>query len=62
MPIEMPIEPAALCGAEPVARLCIGPVHAFYAEPVLQQEQWAKRSPLGPLLFEYTWGQALSRS
>ena len=47
-------------GAEPIALLCIGPVHAFYEEPMLQQERWAKRSPLDPLLFEDTWGQALS--
>lgn len=46
-------------GAEPIALLCIGPVHAFYEEPMLQQERWAKRCPLNDLLFEDTWGQPL---
>src|SRR5512133_571651 len=27
-------------GAEPIALLCIGPVHAFYEEPMLQKERW----------------------
>lgn len=44
-------------GAEPIALLCIGPVHAFYEEPMLQQERWAKRCPLDDLLFENTWGE-----
>ena len=43
-------------GAEPIALLCIGPVHAFYEEPMLQQERWAKRCALDDLLFENTWG------
>lgn len=47
-------------GAEPIALLCIGPVHAFYEEPMLQQERWAKRCALDDLLFENTWGQALA--
>lgn len=46
-------------GAEPIALLCIGPVHAFYEEPMLQKERWAKRCALDDLLFENTWGQAL---
>jgi 5,6-dimethylbenzimidazole synthase len=49
-------------GAEPIALLCIGPVHAFYEEPMLQQARWAKRCPLDDLLFENTWGQPLSMS
>jgi len=48
-------------GAEPIALLCIGPVHAFYEEPMLQKERWAKRCPLDDLLFEDTWGQALGQ-
>jgi 5,6-dimethylbenzimidazole synthase len=59
-------EPAAVAallrmpvGAEPIALLCIGPVHAFYEEPMLQQERWAKRSSLDSLLFEDAWGQPL---
>jgi 5,6-dimethylbenzimidazole synthase len=48
-------------GAQPIALLCIGPVPAFYEEPMLQQERWAKRSSLGTLLFEDAWGQALCK-
>lgn len=47
-------------GAEPIALLCIGPVHAFYEEPMLQQQRWAKRCPLDDLLFEDRWGQPLN--
>jgi len=47
-------------GADPIALLCIGPVHAFYEEPMLQQERWAKRCPLDDLLFEDRWGQPLN--
>ena len=39
-------------GAAPIALLCIGPVHAFYEEPMLQQERWSKRCALDDLLFE----------
>ncbi len=53
--LQMPV------GAEPIALLCIGPVHAFYEEPMLQQERWAKRSPLDDLLFEDAWGQPLRK-
>lgn len=45
-------------GAEPIALLCIGPVPAFYEEPMLQQERWAKRQPLASLVFENGWEQA----
>ncbi len=47
-------------GADPIALLCIGPVHGFYEEPMLQQERWAKRCPLDELLFEDAWGQPLA--
>lgn len=46
-------------GAEPVAILCIGPVHQFYEEPMLQQQRWARRSPLEHVLYEESWGQPL---
>jgi 5,6-dimethylbenzimidazole synthase len=46
-------------GAEPIALLCIGPVQAFYDEPMLQQERWAQRCALDDLLFENQWGQPL---
>ena len=44
-------------GAEPVALLCIGPVHGFYPEPMLQQQGWARRCPLDSLVFEDAWGR-----
>ena len=43
--------------AQPLALLCIGPVPAFYEEPMLQQERWAKRQPLADVLFDDRWGQ-----
>ena len=47
-------------GSRPVAILCLGPVDAFYDQPMLQAEKWAARAPLGDLLFDDTWGQAPS--
>lgn len=47
-------------GAEPVALLCIGPVHQFYDAPMLDQQRWAQRCALDTVLFEDTWGQPLS--
>ncbi|MNY78500.1 5,6-dimethylbenzimidazole synthase [compost metagenome] len=44
-------------GSRPLAVLCLGPVPAFYAEPMLQQEKWAFRAPLTDMLFDETWGQ-----
>ncbi|MDN6887651.1 5,6-dimethylbenzimidazole synthase [Variovorax sp. CAN2819] len=43
-------------GAEPIALLCLGPVHQFYGEPMLQRERWAKREPLASLVFDESWG------
>lgn len=48
-------------GAQPIALLCIGPVQAFYEEPMLQQQRWAKRCALDDLLFEDAWGQPVSK-
>ena len=57
-----PAEVAALLGlppgAEPIALLCLGPVHEFYAEPMLQQQRWASRQPLAELVFDEGWGRA----
>ena len=60
-------EPAAVAdllhmpeGAAPIALLCIGPVQAFYTEPMLQQERWQQRGALDDLLFENAWGQRLA--
>lgn len=45
-------------GAEPIALLCLGPVHEFYAEPMLQQQNWARRQALNELVFDDAWGQS----
>lgn len=42
-------------GAHPLGVLCLGPVQAFYAEPMLQQEKWAKRMPLEDMLMDDVW-------
>lgn len=56
-------EPGALAallgmpaGSKPVALLCLGPVEAFYDEPMLVREGWAQPRPLSELLFENRWG------
>ncbi|MDO9505893.1 5,6-dimethylbenzimidazole synthase [Hydrogenophaga sp.] len=46
-------------GAEPIALLCIGPVHDFYEEPMLQGQRWASRCALDDVLFEDTWEHPL---
>jgi len=57
-----PVELAQLlqmpAGSYPLAVLCLGPVQAYYAEPMLQQEKWAARAPLQEMLFDERWGQA----
>ena len=45
-------------GAEPIALLCLGPVHDFYEEPMLQRERWARRVELSSVVFDDCWGQA----
>ncbi|MGJ7579213.1 5,6-dimethylbenzimidazole synthase [Variovorax sp. RHLX14] len=45
-------------GAEPIALLCLGPVHDFYEEPMLQRERWARRAELSSVVFDDRWGQA----
>ncbi len=42
-------------GAHPLGVLCLGPVDAYYAEPMLQQEKWACRAPLEDMLMEDLW-------
>lgn len=41
--------------SHPVAILCIGHVEQFYSEPMLQQENWAKRADLRALVAENSW-------
>lgn len=45
-------------GAEPIALLCLGPVTAFYDQPMLQQLDWAHREALPDLVFDDAWGHA----
>ena len=47
-------------GSKPVAVLCLGPVAAFYEQPMLQQEHWASRAPLAAMLFEDAWDRPLA--
>ena len=44
-------------GSKPMAILCLGPVTAFYREPMLVQEGWTTPRPLQDLLFTDSWGQ-----
>lgn len=45
-------------GSYPLAILCVGPVEAFYDQPMLQAEKWASRAELADMVFEDVWGQA----
>ena len=45
-------------GSQPIAILCLGPVDAFYDQPMLQAEKWASRAALAAMVFEDTWGKA----
>lgn len=41
--------------AQPIAILCLGPVAAFPAQPLLEQQGWGKRLPLEQVVFENHW-------
>lgn len=43
-------------GAEPIALLCLGPVHEFGSEPMLQRQRWARRAPLASMVYDDRWG------
>jgi 5,6-dimethylbenzimidazole synthase len=45
-------------GSKPIAVLCLGPVEAFYDQPMLQAEKWAHRAALSDMVFEDRWGQS----
>ena len=45
-------------GSKPVAILCLGPVHAFYDQPMLQAEKWARRAALSDMVYEDRWEQS----
>ncbi|MEO7399325.1 MAG: 5,6-dimethylbenzimidazole synthase [Polaromonas sp.] len=55
-----PVQLAALLqmpdGSKPIAVLCLGPVTAFYDQPMLQTENWARRAALADMVFEDGWG------
>lgn len=42
-------------GSEPLAILCLGPVHGFYDRPMLEQEEWAQRQQLDQIMMENGW-------
>lgn len=44
-------------GAHTIALLCLGPVDAFYVQPMLEATGWARRQSLSDLVFDQTWGQ-----
>lgn len=60
--IFCPVKLAALLnmpeGSRPIAILCLGPVAAFYDQPMLQAEKWATRAQLADMVFEDHWGQS----
>ncbi|MES2413739.1 MAG: 5,6-dimethylbenzimidazole synthase [Pseudomonadota bacterium] len=43
-------------GSQPIAILCLGPVNAFYEQPMLQADNWAQRMTLDGMLFDDGWG------
>ena len=43
-------------GSQPIAILCLGPVDAFYDQPMLQAEKWASGADLTTMVFEDMWG------
>ncbi|MCS6764797.1 MAG: 5,6-dimethylbenzimidazole synthase [Candidatus Protistobacter heckmanni] len=44
-------------GAQTIALLCLGPVDAFYAQPMLELAGRAQRQPLSEMVFDHAWGQ-----
>ncbi|MBC7608319.1 MAG: 5,6-dimethylbenzimidazole synthase [Polaromonas sp.] len=48
-------------GSQPIAILCLGPVDAFYDQPMLQAEKWAHRAALADMVFEDMWGKTGDR-
>lgn len=49
-------------GAQPIAVLCIGPVPAFYASPMLEQSGWRYAQSLRDFVYANTWGAPLNLS
>jgi 5,6-dimethylbenzimidazole synthase len=46
-------------GSRPVAVLCLGYVREFYAKPMLEIENWARRVPLAQLMHTDYWREDL---
>ena len=46
-------------GAQPMAVLCLGPVPAFYAAPMLEQLDWRQGRPLAEFIHTNTWNAAI---
>lgn len=44
-------------GSQPVAVLCLGPVHEFYTRPMLVEQGWACERPLEELVYTDGWKQ-----
>ncbi len=44
-------------GSQSIAILCLGPVDAFYDQPMLQAEKWTSCAALAAMVFEDTWGK-----
>jgi 5,6-dimethylbenzimidazole synthase len=43
--------------SQPIAILCLGPVDAFYEQPMLQAEKWACAQDLASMVFEDRWSE-----
>lgn len=46
---------ACPAGAKPIALLCLGPVHEFYARPMLEQLNWRQGKALSSVLMQDSW-------
>jgi 5,6-dimethylbenzimidazole synthase len=47
-------------GSRPVAVLCLGRVPAFYAGPMLEEANWARRFPLKDMVHTDYWSDTSS--
>lgn len=47
--------------AQPIALLCLGPVQAFYARPMLEQLNWRQGKPLNQMLMDDMWREDSGR-
>jgi 5,6-dimethylbenzimidazole synthase len=47
--------------SQPIAILCLGPVNAFYEQPMLVAEKWASAQELASMVFEDRWDRVAYR-